>query len=272
MLKKVFKSKQAVAGLLIILIVVFIAIFAPWLAPNQPEEISPAKKFTGTSLEYPLGTDQLGRCIFSRLIYGARYSLGIAVPVLLVLALMSLLIGTIPPYLGGRFDQLFVVVSDIFMSFPPLLVVLSLVGALGQGILNIMIAVIFSMWVWFAKVVRSYVLLERKQGYIMAAKIAGCSDLKIITRHIIPNILPALLVYFSTGIAGMILMISGFSFLGLGITAGVPEWGAMLSSGKAYLYSHPLLLVYPGLFILFTATGFNLFGEALRDIISPEEV
>lgn len=248
-----------------------IAIFAPFIAVNNPEEINPANKFIQAGAGYPLGTDQLGRCVFSRLVYGARYSLGISVPVLFILAVISVLIGTITAYVGGRLDRAFSVICDIFMSFPPLLVVLSLVGALGQGILNIMVAVVFSMWVWFAKIVRSYVLLEKQKGYITAAKIAGCTDAQIITRHIIPNILPAMVVYFSTGIAGMMLMISGFSFLGLGIEAGVPEWGAMLSSGPAYLYSHPSLLVYPGVCILFTAAGFNLFGEALRDIISPEE-
>lgn len=272
MVKKILKNKQAVLGLLMILVIAVIAIFAPFIAVNHPEEIDPAEKFAEASLKYPLGTDQLGRCIFSRLIYGARYSLGIAVPVLFILAVVSILTGTISAYIGGGFDRVFTVICDIFMSFPPLLVVLSLVGALGQGIFNIMVAAVFSMWVWFAKVVRSYVLLEKKKGYIIAAKIAGCSDIKIIALHIIPNILPSLLVYFSTGIAGMMLMISGFSFLGLGIEAGVPEWGAMLSSGKAYLYSRPLLLIYPGICILFTAAGFNLFGEALRDIVSPEEV
>lgn len=272
MVKKILKNKQAVIGLLMILIILCIAIFAPWVITTDPEEIDLAKKFAPASLQHPLGTDQLGRCIYSRLIYGARYSLGISIPVLFILAGISILTGTISAYLGGGFDRVFTIVCDIFMSFPPLLVVLSLVGALGQGITNIIIAVVFSMWVWFARVVRSYVLLEKKQGYIIAAKIVGCSDLKVITRHIIPNILPSLLVYFSTGTAGMILMISGFSFLGLGIAAGVPEWGSMLSSGKAYLYSYPQLLVYPGLCILFTAAGFNLFGEALRDIISPEEV
>ena len=270
MVKEILKNKQAVIGLIMMFVVAFIAVFAPFIAVNNPEEISPAQKFARFSGRYPLGADQLGRCVFSRLIYGARYSLGIAIPVLLILAVISTFLGTVSAYIGGRFDRIFSIFCDIFMAFPPLLVVLSLVGALGQGILNIMIAVIFSMWVWFARVIRSYVLMEKKKGYVTASKIVGCSDIQIITRHIIPNILPAFIVYFSTGVAGIILMISGFSFLGLGIEAGVPEWGAMLSSAKPYLYSRPLLLIYPGIFILFTAAGFNLFGEALRDIISPE--
>ncbi len=272
MLKKIYKNKQAMVGLIMIFIVLFIAVFAPIIAINDPEEINPMNKFVKTSPHYPLGADQLGRCVFSRLVYGARYSLGISIPTLFILALISISIGTISAYLGGRFDDIFSIISDIFMAFPPLIVVLSLVGALGQGIRNIVAAVVFSMWVWFAKIVRSFVLMEKNKEYIIASKIAGCSDYKIIMSHIIPNILPSLIVCFSTGIAGLMLMISGFSFLGLGIEAGAAEWGSMLSSGRAYLYSHPSLIVYPGICILFTAAGFNLFGEALRDIISPKEV
>ena len=271
MVKEVLKNKQAMIGLIMIFIVICIAIFAPFMVNNNPEEINPTYRLTKPNKEYPLGTDQLGRCIFSRLIYGARYSLGISIPILLTLIIISMFIGTISAYIGGRFDRFFSIIFDIFMAFPPLLVVLSLVGSLGQGILNVMIAIVFSTWVWFAKIVRSYVLLEKKKAYITASKIAGCSDSKIIMKHIIPNIFPALIVYFSTGVARAILTISGFSFLGLGIGVEIAEWGAMLSSGKVYLYSHPSLIIYPGMCILFTAAGFNLFGEALRDILSPQE-
>ena len=271
MFNKVFKNIQAMLGLLMIIIVLLIAIFAPFIAVNDPLDIQPEFKFKSSQSQFPLGTDQLGRCVFSRLIYGARYSLGIAIPTMIIVASLSLVLGTFSAYYGGLIDRVFSIISDVFMSFPPLLVILSLVGALGQGVKNIVIAVIFSMWVWYAKVVRSYVILEKNKGYVTAAAVSGCSDLQIIFKHIIPNILPSLIVYFSTGIAGMILMISGFSFLGLGLEAGVPEWGAMLSNGKDYLYSYPRLILYPGLFIVFTAGGFNLFGEAFRDIISPKE-
>ncbi len=272
MAAKIIKSKQAVLGLFIILIVLLTAVFAPLIATNDPQEIDPRLKFKGSEALYPLGTDQLGRCVFSRLIYGARYSLGISLPTMLVVAVLSIFLGTFSAFYGGIVDRVFSIICDIFMSFPPLLVVLSLIGALGQGIANIVIAVVFSVWVWYAKVVRSFVILEKKKGYVMAAVLSGCSDMQVIVKHIVPNILPSLIVYFSTGVAGMILMISGFSFLGLGLESGVPEWGAMLSNGKAYIYSYPNLIIYPGLFILLTAGGFNLFGEALRDIVSPKEV
>lgn len=271
MKNKILANKQALLGLSIILILTLAALLAPMLAPHPPDQINVAKKFLPASSSYPLGTDQLGRCVFSRLLYGARYSLGIAVPTLFTLGMVGIAMGTAAAYIGGRLERIFLIVTDIFMAFPPLIIVISLVGAFGQGILNIILAIVFSMWVWFSKVVRTYAAIEKEKDYITASKIAGCSDSRIIFYHIIPNIMPQFLVYVSTGIASVIMLVSGFSFLGLGFSAGTPEWGAMLSEAKGSFYSHPMLVVYPGLCILLAAAGFNLFGEALRDISSPEE-
>ncbi len=271
MIRKMMHHNQALAGLTLILFVMAVAIFAPSLAPNDPNQIDVLKKFLPASAQYPLGTDQLGRCILSRLLIGARYSLGIAGPTLLIIGVIGIAFGTAAAYIGGRFERAFLVICDIFMAFPPMALVLSLVGALGQGIGNILIAVVMSMWVWFAKVVRTYAEIEKNKNYVTASRIAGCSGMQIIVRHIIPNILPQCIVYLSTGIASLILMVSSFSFLGLGFEAGTPEWGAMLSEAKSNFYSHPTLVLYPGLCILLATAGFNLFGEALRDIISPEE-
>lgn len=272
MIKKTLRNRQALAGLIIIVLVMAVAVFAPLLMPNDPNQIDVLKKFLHASAEYPLGTDQLGRCVLSRLMIGARYSLGIAVPSLLAVGVMGIMLGTAAAYIGGRFERVFLVICDIFMAFPPLVIVLSLVGALGQGIGNILIAVFFSTWVWFAKVVRTYARIEQNKEYVTASKIAGCSGLRIIVRHIIPNILPQCIVYLSTGIASVILMVSSFSFLGLGFEKGVAEWGAMLSEARANFYTYPSFVLYPGACILLAAAGFNLFGEALRDIVSPEEV
>ncbi|HCX62066.1 ABC transporter permease subunit [Sedimentibacter sp.] len=272
MIKKTLHNRQALAGLIIILFVVIVAIFAPLLMPNDPNKIDVLKKFLPASAEYPLGTDQLGRCVLSRLMIGARYSLGIAVPSLLAVGVMGITLGTAAAYIGGVFERVFLVVCDIFMAFPPLVIVLSLVGALGHGIGNILIAVFFSTWVWFAKVVRTYAKIEKNKEYVTASKIAGCSDLGIIVYHIIPNIFPQCIVYLSTGIASAILMVSSFSFLGLGFEKVVAEWGAMLSEAKSNFYTYPSFVLYPGACILLAAAGFNLFGEAMRDIVSPEEV
>lgn len=270
MLRKITKNKQAVIGLAMIAITVLLALFAPIISANDPMKVDVVMKFQEASRDYPLGTDQLGRCVYSRLIYGARYSLGIAVPTLLIIVAASIVFAASAAYMGGVADRILALICDLLMAFPPLAVTLVLVGALGQGILNLAAAMIFSMWVWYARIVRSYVLMEKNKGYVTAARIAGSTDMKIIFKHIVPNILPSLIVFFSIGIGSMILMISSFSFLGFGVEAGAPEWGSMLSNAKQYIYSRPYMIVYPGVFIFFTVAGFNLFGEALRDIISPE--
>ncbi|GAA0377441.1 ABC transporter permease [Bacillus horti] len=271
MIKEVLNNKQALIGLILIAFVSLIAAIAPIIMPNDPNKIDVLNRFMSASSQYPLGTDQLGRCVLSRLLIGASYSLGIAVPTLTVLGLLGLSLGTTAAYLGGRIECGFLLVCDIFMAFPPLVIVLSLIGTLGQGIVSILTAIIFSMWAWFAKIVWSYACLEKGKDYIIASKMAGCSDTRIVFSHIIPNVLPHFIVYLSNGIASLIIMVSSFSFLGLGFGAGTPEWGAMLSEARSSFYSHPTLVIYPGLCILVTAAGFTLFGEALRDVLSPKE-
>jgi ABC-type dipeptide/oligopeptide/nickel transport system permease subunit len=272
MVKRIIKNKQGIIGLTMIFIVIIIAFLAPFIAPNDPNEINTALKFASSTSKYPLGTDQLGRCVFSRIVFGARCSLGISIPSLIILSIISIIIGSFTAYRGGRVDKFCSIICNIFMAFPPIVVVLSLSDLFGQGMLSIIISIVLSMWVWYVKVIRSYVLIEKEKDYIKSAKIAGCNDFKIVARHIIPNILPMMIVYFTTSIAALILMISGYSFLGIGINTDIPEWGSMLSSAKSYLYSNPKLIIYPGFSILFTATAFNLFGEALRNIITPDEV
>mgnify|MGYP000038928846 FL=1 len=271
MRNKLLHNPQAITGALFIATILLMAVLAPVLAPHDPMAVDITKKFLAPCSAYPLGTDQLGRCVLSRLLYGARYSLGLALPILAILALIGTTLGMLCAWFGGIVDRVMTIVCDIFMAFPPLVIVLTLMGVIGQGAVNLIVSIILSMWVWFVKVVRSYVLIEKSKDYITAAKISGCSGADILLAHILPNILPLLAVYFSTGIASIILMISGYSFLGLGPGNDIPEWGAMLNSAKQYLYSNPMLIVYPGTCILLTAAGFNLFGEALRDILSPEE-
>jgi peptide/nickel transport system permease protein len=271
MMKKVLHNKQALVGSMLILFVLIVAVFAPLIAPNNPNAIDAMNKFQSGSRNFPLGTDHLGRCVLSRLIFGARYSLSISLPTLIALSVIGLSIGTAAAYRGGRTERVFLIICDIFMAFPSMIIVMSLAGALGQGVGIILFSVIFSMWVWYAKVIRTYASIEIAKDYIMAAKISGCGGLRVILYHIIPNILPQCIVLLCTGIASLILMISGFSFLGLGLAAGTPEWGAMLNQARSSFYSHPELVVYPGICILITATGFNLLGEALRDSISPAE-
>lgn len=162
-------------------------------------------------------------------------------------------------------------ICDVFISFPALIIAVAVIGVLGNGLQNIALSIVIAMWAWFTRVVRSYAVMEMGRDYILAARIAGCSTAKLIASHLLPNVMPHFLVYVSTGVSSAILMVSSFSFLGLGLPAGVSEWGTMLSEARSGLYSHPEMLVYPGLCILLTAAGFNLFGEALRDILAEKE-
>ncbi len=271
MLKKILKNPQALFGLTLIIIMLLVALLAPMLAPHNPERIDTAKKFLAPSMEYPLGADQLGRCELSRLLYGARYSLAISLPILCVLAMVGLALGTLSACAGERLDRILTIICDTFISFPSLIIAVAVIGVLGNGLQNIAIAVVVSMWAWFTRVVRSYAMVEMGKDYILAARISGCGTPKLIVKHLIPNIMPQFFVYLSTGVASSILMVSSFAFLGLGLPAGVAEWGAMLNDARSNLYSHPEFLIYPGLFILITAAGFNLLGEALRDMLLPEE-
>ena len=271
MIKKILQKPQAVIGLILIILMLITAIFAPVIAPHNPEELNPLLKHEPLSAEYPLGNDQLGRCEFSRLVYGARYSLGISIPVLLVLGFFGLFIGSISAYYGGKADRFITLVCNIFIAFPALMIAIALIGSFGNSLQNIMTALVVSMWAWFVRMARSYCLLESKKDYVVSAKVAGANDMSIIFRHIIPNALPQFLVYVVTGVATMILTVSSFSFLGLGLPAGTAEWGAMMNDARRSMYSNPMLIVWPGIFIFITASGFTLFGEALRDILAEED-
>jgi peptide/nickel transport system permease protein len=270
MFKTLMKNPQAAVGLSLIALFLIAALFAPVLAPNEPDKIDILSKYLPPGGDFPLGTDGLGRCVLSRLLYGARSSMLLALPSLAVVGVCGTVLGTSAAYLGGAAERVFIVVCDVFMAFPPLVIAISLVGALGAGILNIVAAVFFSSWVWFAKLVRTWALIEKGKDYITASRIAGCSRAGIIFRHLIPNILPRCAVFLSTSVSAVVIMVSGFAFLGLGFPAGTAEWGAMLSEAQANFHTHPELLLYPGLCMLLASVGFNLFGEALRDVVTPE--
>lgn len=270
MAKKLFRNPQAILGLALILIVLLAALLSPLLAPHDPNATDLTKRYLAPCPEYPLGADELGRCELSRLLYGARASLGISFPVLLILAVLGLFLGALSAC-GGRVpDQILTFVCDTFISFPQLVIAIAVIGILGTGVRSVILAIVVAMWAWFARMVRSYAALEMGKDYILAARLSGCGTGKLIVLHLIPNILPQFLVYLSTGVASSILMVSGFAFLGLGLPPETAEWGGMLSSARGMIYTHPEMLVYPGVCILIAAAGFNLFGEALRDVLEGE--
>ncbi len=208
MLRRILRNPQASIGLVLILLLAVAALFAPLLAPHDPGLIDPTLKYRPPGVEYPLGTDQLGRCEWSRLLYGARASLGLALPALLILGGVGLLLGTLTACVGGPVDRVVTAVSQVFIAFPTLIIAAAIIGILGDGLHNIVWAVVISMWARFTQLVRTYTLTELGRDYITAAQISGCGLGGLIFRHILPNILPQFLVYFSTGVASAILTVS----------------------------------------------------------------
>jgi nickel transport system permease protein len=260
------KSQKVIALCSIILsILFFITILAPWIAPNDPIAVNLANKLQSPSFDYPLGTDHLGRCTLSRILYGARISLGFATLIFISSLGIGLLVGTIAGYKGGWVDQVLMRLCDGVMAFPNLLLILGLVGILGPGLKQVIIALILVQWVYYARIFRGMVLSLKEQNYIAAAKISGSSQWKIIKNHIVPNVLPPLAVMGTLEMGWAIMDISAMSFLGLGVQPPTPEWGAMIHEGKSYIRTNPELMIYPGLMIMLVVVTFNLLGEALSE-------
>lgn len=271
-LKRLLADRLALAGLVIILLVVAVGVLAPYLAPNDPERVILAHKLAVPSAQYPLGTDHLGRCILSRLIYGARLSLGTATIALVTIMLISIPLGALAGYLGGRLDNLLMRVIDVLLAFPGLVLALVIAGMLGPGLMNVMIATAAVWWVGYARVIRGVVLSVKEKEFILAARSSGTSHCGIIARHMLPNVLSPVIVLATLDMGSLILAISGLSFLGLGAQPPTPEWGAMLNDGRPYMQVMPQLMIYPGLAIMTVVLAFNLLGDGLRDALDPRGI
>lgn len=265
------KNKQIIVGAVLIALFVLMALAAPLLAPHDPNTTNLSLKNAAPSMEYPLGCDQMGRCELSRLLYGARYSLGLSIPLLMLLAVIALFVGCYSCYKGGFLNEIIRLLCDILMAFPVLVIAMALVTSFENSATCILVAIGISMTAWFLRMVRSYAKTECGKEYIEASKISGASGLRIVLTHLIPNVLPQFIVYFTTGIASTIISISGFAFLGVGLVKGTAEWGAMLNEARNCLYTNPKLIVYPGICLIVCCAGFNLFGEGLRDFIGKED-
>ncbi|MFJ8256412.1 nickel ABC transporter permease subunit NikC [Peribacillus asahii] len=260
------RSQKALGICIIILsILFFLAIFAPWLAPNDPVAVNLALKLQPPSWNYPLGTDHLGRCNLSRLLIGARISLGFASLIFLSSLVIGLIIGTLAGYTGGWLDYILMRICDTVMAFPNLLLVIGLVGVFGPGLSQVVLALILVQWVYYARIFRGMVLSVKEQNYIAAAKISGSSSWKVMKKHIVPNILPPLAVMGTLEMGWAIMDLSAMSFLGLGVQPPTSEWGAMILEGKSYIRTNPELMLYPGLMIMLVVVTFNVLGEALSE-------
>lgn len=265
-IRGVFKHQTTITVCLFTLIVLFIlTILAPWISPHDPIQVNLALKLKPPSMEYPLGTDYLGRCNLSRLLHGARISLGIAFLIFISSLGIGLLVGTFAGYKGGRIDLVLMRFCEGVMAFPNLVLILGLVGIFGPGMKQVILAMVLVQWVYYARMFRGLVLSLKEQNFIAAARINGSSQWKIIRRHIIPNVLPPIVVMGTLEIGWAIMDISALSFLGLGIQPPTPEWGAMIHEGKSYIRSNPELMIYPGVMIMLVVITFNVLGEALSD-------
>lgn len=263
------ENKLAVFSAVVILLIALAAIFAPLVAPYDPTEQDLLNRLQGMSLKHPFGTDQLGRDVLSRMIYGARISLMIGIVPTLISMILGTILGLMSGYLGKTVDFIIMRLADITMAFPSLLLAMVVMYTLGNGIINIFLALTVVSWAGTARVVRSQTLSLREMEYVEAARSMGVGGFKIMFRHILPNCLPSLIVLFTLNIPGSILSESSLSFLGIGAQSPATSWGLMVSESKDYLFTNPVIAIAPGVAILVLALAFNFLGDGVRDVLDP---
>ncbi|WP_025785714.1 ABC transporter permease [Sporosarcina sp. D27] len=264
------QNKAAMAGAIIIGIYLLMMLVAPIVAPYDPYDISLEDKLTPPSMEHWMGTDDKGRDILSRILYGSRLSIGVGFASVLFGAFFGITLGLVAGYYGKWIDTIISRLLDVMLAFPGILLALAIISALGPGLINVTIAVgVFSIPL-FARIVRGSTMEVKKLEYIDAIRTLGANDFTIIFKHIFPNVLSPIIVQGSMRLATAILSAAGLSFLGLGAQPPSPEWGAMLSSGRDFLFSAPYMALFPGLMISILVLGFNLFGDGLRDALDPK--
>ncbi len=260
----------AAVGCVLVVVFVIFAVFAPWIAPQDPAAISLPARLDPPSRAHWFGTDELGRDLLSRTIYGARISMLVGSCVVLASLFLGLVIGSIAGYYGGAIDRFVnVVLMNAFLSFPGILLAIAFVAFRGPGIFNLVFALSLGGWVGYARLVRGQVLAAREREFVEAARALGASDFRIIVRHILPNIIQPVVVQAAIGMAGAILAEATMSFLGLGVPPPTASWGTMLNDGRAYLFNAPHLVVVPALTVMLAVLSFNFIGDALRDYLDP---
>ncbi len=263
------KNRLAAIGAYIVLFLILLAVFGPLLAPHDPLEQNLKKIRMDPNLGYLLGTDEFGRCILSRILYGSRISLTIGVTSISIALLVGIFLGLIAGYYEGVIGGLIMRVVDVMLAFPYFLLAIAIVILLGSGVFNLIITIAIYSIPSFARVIRGLVLSQKQREYIEAARAFGENDPNIIFRYLLPNCIPSIIVYGTLRIGSAILVSSILGFLGLGMPPPTPEWGAMLSGGRAYLRAAPHIVFFPGIMIMIAVLGFNLIGDGLRDVLDP---
>ncbi len=263
------KSPLVIFGLAVVLIVVFLAAFAPYIAPYDPTEIHFDAVTAPPSSSYLLGTDDMGRDILSRIIYGSRIDLLVGLLTILGAIAIGLPLGAIAAYRGGWTDEIVMRITDMFLSFPSLVLAMALAAALGPGLIHAMEAMLITWWPWYTRLIRGQILSIKENTYVEAAKALGANDFRVIMRHVLPNSFAPVIVQGTMDIGNAILTAAALSFIGLGAQPPQPEWGAMITIGRNYIQQYWWMATFPGLAILLTVLGFNLFGDGLRDSLDP---
>lgn len=269
-LRLFFSNKLILAGTIIVLFYVFMAIFGHFIVDvNEPYKLDLKNALKPPSHEYPFGTDDLGRDILRLIVLGAAYDIAISILVVAISVVIGIVLGSVSAYLGGKFDEFFMRIVDIFFAFPGLLLAMAIQMILGKSLLNLALALILVWWAGYARIIRGQVLAEKGKLYFRAAKALGLPWYRIIFRHLLPNAFYPILVSATMDIGSVMLSAAGLSFIGLGPTPFEPEWGSLVNRGAPYLFVAPWLMFFPGLMILLASLGFNLVGDGLRDVLDP---
>ena len=268
-LRHFLKNPLSLLGMIIILLLVLTGIFAPFIAPYDPTAISPADRLQAPSREHLLGTDELGRDVFSRVIIGSRISLQVGISIVFLAAFIGTMVGLLSGYFGGLVDNILMRLTDIFISLPTLILAIAMTAALGPSLPNAVLAMVVVWWPVYARLIRSEVLAVKEKNYIRAMKVMGASPARIILFHVLPNTIDSVIVRASIDFGNAVMFCASLSFIGLGAQPPTPEWGAMLTSGRDYLRDAWWLVTFSGLAIFVTVMGFNLLGDAIRDYLDP---
>jgi len=272
-LTAILGNRMCFAGLTIITLIALMGLLAPLIA-DDPYKTDLANRLTPPSPDHPFGTDQLGRDLFSRVVYGARVSLLVAITISLISMTLGCLIGAVSGYIGGYLDDIIGRIIDVFLSIPELIFNIALVGILcvsfGASTWNVILAIVITNWVSYARITRGMVLSLKEREFVVSARAMGASDFWILFKHIIPNAVGPIIVLATLNVGNIIMTIASLGFLGLGIQPPTPEWGQILNSGKNYITTAPWIATFPGLAIMLAVLGFNLLGDGLRDVFEPK--
>ncbi|MBI1820179.1 MAG: ABC transporter permease [Nitrospirae bacterium] len=265
------KNKLALFGLFVLAVLIFVSLFAFYLAPFDPSTLHLEEGLNGPSRHHPFGQDKLGRDILSRMVYGSRISLFVGLTVVSISLIVGVTIGSIAGYSGGVVDEGIMRIVDVFLAFPGILLAIAITAVLGPSLRNVLIALCLMGWVGYARIIRGQILSVRELEYVQAARTIGASPLRILIRHILPNIMAPVIIEATFGMAGAITAEAGLSFLGLGVQPPTPSWGSMLAEGRQFLLMAPHLTTFPGLAIMFTVLGLNFLGDGLRDAMDVRQ-